>query len=1027
MNSGRSSGDRKETDLESKDRESLLRDLQAGIWSETGKSRARRADIAPEWPFPGWERYRFESYIGRGAMGVVFNVYDPVLNRAVALKVLRDNAMNNAVRFLEEARAQARVDHPNVAKVHEVGEVGGRPFLAMQLLRGRSLASIRGHLCLEERVDVVRQACDGIQSAHEKGLLHRDLKPGNIVVEKDEDGRLHAYVVDFGMALDVIQGSVLDDAGEAIQGDSRPELAGTPAYMSPEQAAGGALDCRSDVFSLGASLYFALTGKAPFSGESVKSVLDKVASCHPDPSATLDASIPSDLAAIVQKALEKNPERRYPTARALELDLKQWLEGEAVSAMAEKRAYRLTRWVKKNRWSTLVMFLLIILLGATGAWSVQVKRQSREQARFYQHFGQEAERMESSLALAETLPLHDTLSARQAIESQMQAIRDTMARFGKAAEGPGYFALGRGYLALGRLDKARVALEKSWDSGLHNTETALALGDCLARIYLAEMQGLGDGMRSLRRKELDRQLKPVLLGFLERARHSSRMESALYAQAHIAWAEGQFDKAIAKADQMRALRPWDLKPVLLKARIYYWQAAQDSPVPQFLDKAIEWIERAKSMGRSSAEVFEWEARIQMLEMRRAISTRNAFSPYLERVLAACGRTKAAHSQGHAAFEIEAQAWFSTRDQGNAWYWKNEKEEAGLPGDMQRVIDCADQALAIFPRAEAARRFKGVALWQWAVWQHNRGQDPRKKLTSAIDIFFSLLRESNTEYQLLGEIATCFAIKGDWEMGQGIAPVASYKKALEYYRQFQEERFFPAVAENMALVKIHRARFEWWQARDPMPTLCSALKDLEEARRPDDFIVDTRMAEAYLKMAEMSAWRGVPNPEALRLARERASHVLAHDPEDLRCLTVIIRADLVESFSGMGKADLDGSGVGLRNLLRAKPNFPEYQYLDAWMALERFRRAPSQQAFSAFDKKIYAALKLPNAAVELHFLAFESCRLALLKGIKGSDADFFHRRIGEHLSNAKRRNPLVAPEADRLMKSYESTLMTDGKR
>src|SRR5262249_51280705 len=152
----------------------------------------------------------------------------------------------------------ARIEHENICKVYEVGEADGHPYIAMQFISGASLKDLRNDLTLEQKVKVIKQAAEALHAAHRTGVIHRDIKPANIMIERDEDGWLHPYVMDFGLAREV------ESHGETVTG----QIMGTPAFMSPEQALGvhRQLDRRTDIYSLGATLYDLLAGQTPFSG-----------------------------------------------------------------------------------------------------------------------------------------------------------------------------------------------------------------------------------------------------------------------------------------------------------------------------------------------------------------------------------------------------------------------------------------------------------------------------------------------------------------------------------------------------------------------------------------------------------------------------------------------------------------------------------------------------------------------------------------------------------------------------------------
>lgn len=303
-------------------------------------------------------RYATAIPIGRGAMGEVAKAWDPALGRWVALKFLRHRDPELEARMVREARAQARVEHPNVCRVYEVGERNGRPFIAMQYIEGESLDRAAASLPLEAKVSLVKKAAEAVHAAHVVGLVHRDLKPGNILVEEDGQGVLQPYVLDFGIARE----------------RSLPELTmtgqvlGTPGYLAPEQARGevGGLDRRSDIYSLGVVLYELLSGERPHEGASSVEILVNLLGKEPRPLRQVLPHVPRDLESVVMRCLEVEPERRYPSARALAEDLDRFLDGEPVLARPTSLLDRLWRRARRNRLAAALVVagtLAVVALG----------------------------------------------------------------------------------------------------------------------------------------------------------------------------------------------------------------------------------------------------------------------------------------------------------------------------------------------------------------------------------------------------------------------------------------------------------------------------------------------------------------------------------------------------------------------------------------------------------------------------------------------------------------------------------------
>ncbi|HVR84383.1 MAG TPA: protein kinase, partial [Planctomycetota bacterium] len=283
-------------------------------------------------------KYSLLRVVGRGGMGVVYEAMDTALDRRVALKTMHPNsgagareARDEEERFLREAKLSATLaKHPNIVSVYEAGVIEGKRFIAMEFIRGKSLAqwAKSGSITIRQQVGVLRDVARGVHHAHKQGVIHRDLKPENILVDAENQ----PHITDFGLAKMIGQnvGLSLTAAGMAM---------GTPAFMSPEQAQGlKSIDARTDVYSLGVMLYEILTGRRPFTGETAIEILMKAAQepvprpslvVKPENHATLDAAIEN----ICLKALAKNRDERYPTAEAFADDLTRWISGEAVTAV----------------------------------------------------------------------------------------------------------------------------------------------------------------------------------------------------------------------------------------------------------------------------------------------------------------------------------------------------------------------------------------------------------------------------------------------------------------------------------------------------------------------------------------------------------------------------------------------------------------------------------------------------------------------------------------------------------------------
>ncbi|MBI2296446.1 MAG: serine/threonine protein kinase [Betaproteobacteria bacterium] len=260
-------------------------------------------------------RYRILAELGHGAMGVVYKAEDPLLNRTVAIKtiIMSADAAERAEyerRFYQEAKAAGGLNHPNVITIHDVGREGDIAYMAMELLEGVELREVmrRGPVALPLALEIAAQVADGLAFAHERGVVHRDIKPGNIMIVRDR----RAKIMDFGIARMRVS-DVRTQTGAIL---------GSPKYMSPEQVAGRPADHRSDIFSLGVVLYELAAGAPPFTAPDMAQLMHQITSTAHRPPSSVNPSVPAMLDLIIAKALEKASDARYQSAAELAADLR---------------------------------------------------------------------------------------------------------------------------------------------------------------------------------------------------------------------------------------------------------------------------------------------------------------------------------------------------------------------------------------------------------------------------------------------------------------------------------------------------------------------------------------------------------------------------------------------------------------------------------------------------------------------------------------------------------------------------------
>ncbi len=339
----------------------------------TGPATGSAAASGDLW-IPG---YTVLGELGRGGMGVVYQARHLALKRLVALKTIRAGASaEELIRFRSEAEAVARLQHPNIVQIYEVGQHAGMPFLSLEFVEGGSLARRlrESPLPIKAVGPLVETLARAVHFAHQRGIVHRDLKPGNILLvsgggvsgESSADTTDHSpltkyqpKIADFGLAKQLDT-----DSGQTRSG----AVMGTPSYMAPEQAAGQtrAIGPRTDIYALGAILYELLTGQPPFRGETTLETLEQVRSREPVPPSRLKPNVPHDLETICLKCLAKEPVRRYSSALALAQDLERFNSGESILGRREGLAARLGRKLRRNKVTAGLLLAVLLAVGAAG-------------------------------------------------------------------------------------------------------------------------------------------------------------------------------------------------------------------------------------------------------------------------------------------------------------------------------------------------------------------------------------------------------------------------------------------------------------------------------------------------------------------------------------------------------------------------------------------------------------------------------------------------------------------------------------
>jgi len=935
----------------------------------------------PGFPVSGWDRYEFVEFLGEGGMGRVFKARDARLKRFVALKFLWRDDPELIRRFSQEAQSQARIEHEHICKVFEVGEVEGHPFIAMQFIPGETLADASERMTPEQKVKVIEEIAQAVHAAHREGVIHRDLKPGNIMIERAEDGRWKPYVMDFGLAREVAAPGLTQTG----------VLMGTPEYMAPEQARGDSsqIDRRTDVYSLGATLYALLSGTPPFPSASIADALIRVLQEEPVGLKKRNPSLPADLDTIVMKCLRKLPQERYDSARALAEDLRRFLDGEPIAARPPSLRYRLAKRIEKHRPLAAVIVassLAVLVLGAIAARS---EWRARERAAVAQSLGQKIKEIESIMRVAVLLPLHDTRREKALVRRRMQEIAREMEKVGSPAQGPGHYSLGRGHLALRDFDRAREELQAAWKAGYRGPEVRLALGAALGELFRRgreEASNLANpALRQESIRQAERRYRDPALAYL-RASHDAPGLAADYVEGLIAFYEGRYPDALE-----RARRAFERSPSLYEARQLegnvdvtrateaqirgdYTAASRD------YEEAGRAFRTALEIGRSDATVHEGECNRCVSLLQMAIVRGEPAGDDFEQAISSCDRAIAADPESSTAYDRKSTAY---------WRWSELEIDRGQDptAALRSAVAAARTAIARDPRDAAAHRNLSLAYEGLAGYETSRGRDASESLKNAVRSALDGLALNPADGLLHNSLGNSYVRIGVAERARGSDPRESLRRAIVAYQKGAASALEKTTPyDNIGLTYLTIGQYEMDSGIDPRQSLARAVEFLDKSihLNPNRYV-------AYNNLG--LAWR-------IRALEEIET---GQDPRPSLARAIESLAKAIERNPGNFYAH---ANTGISWKLRAADALGRGE--DPSAALDRARRSIGD-AIRLNSSLPIVFVGSENACLEQASIELLAARWAMRVG--GSPEPFF-RKAQEFLERIDRFNP--RPEVDRDM-------------
>ena len=768
------------------------------------------------------------------------------------------------------------------------------------------------------------------------------------MVEREADGILTPVVMDFGLARESGEGHGLTETGAVM---------GTPAYMSPEQARGDtrALDRRSDVYSLGATLYDLIVGIPPFAAESIVEILIKVVGEDPLPLRARLGSIPPDLETIVMKCLNKEPNQRYDSAKALADDLARYINGEPILGRRLSLIARVQRRVRKHK--TLVgvsalfgVVVLSLLVGSLRQHFAARREQARlvERARLGQklgeRLGQEITKLEWVLRSARQLPLHDLEREKTIVRERMAQLQLDLAENGELSRGLAHYALGRGHMALHEYPQALKELRLAVQLGQETPEVHYALGFVLGKhfeqaMYEARLSGGGDWAKK-QLKEIEPKYLVPAIESLQKSR-AVKLDSPRYLEGLIAYYRRDYEAALENAGAALKQAPWIYEAHKLAGDVHLERAlqARDSGKYEEAEKefagAVKSFEAAAAIGQSDGEVYEglaesWVRQIEM-SLNRGQPTEAAYAA----AVAAADKSSVAEPRSIGGPLKKAYAALLTI--GLAY--------SGM-GSVERTKQCLSEAEFVLKNQPGNPYASDVAANCYVMLAERnlaQGQNPEPLLRTALNLLEPALQKFPNFLWGLNDLATIYMEFGTSSHTHGDPSAReAIEKALKYQAQalsldssylvaFQNSLYAWGILISMTRSEAELLKFlkdaddhfnkcikinNLWQqcynnyfqinskaayrllliGKDPQPWLIRAFDNLAITRKLGGNFLDTEQHDALTRLVEASEHmrRGEDPTSSLKKAETALAKCLALAPQDAMCQTLAVKAEWVFS-------------------------------------------------------------------------------------------------------------------------------------
>lgn len=814
----------------------------------TEKTTINYSKSSSSFPFSIDKRFKYVSHLGRGGTGLIFQAYDQQLQRHVALKFLMNPSESNRQKLVAEARAQANVEHAFICPIYEVVESQHGVYLVMQFIEGKTLQEFSPELSLEQLLSLFSKIALGLQAAHAQGLIHRDFKPGNIMINQAQG--LTPQIVDFGLAQQ-----------RKDSPKNQPNafyMAGTEGFIAPENTlkSDAKIDRRVDIYAFGATLQYCLLGSL-ISTNSDSELIHALA----------QTSLPKDIQIIIAKCMAFSPSNRYPSAKIISEELSRYLMGEPIKARPGK-GYWLQRKIKKHRWITFAISLAVV--GITAMYAKQQYQAHwqtlREQALL--QFNGQLNALENDAQLTYMSPRHNIEPKLKEWQSEAQRLTDNLANTPDNLKFATHYAIGRIYHVLGR---SALAIEHltvaATDSHLPDAPFYLALSyGALYSQELDKLRNISDQKTRLARiAQLDQKLKQPAVTLL--SQHLAAAPFQSYAYALLAYYQRDWDSALSALEQSQDLPPWFYLDDALKGDILLAKAIEMHEKDGKNAEVLPLVEQAKQHFARSISVAPSDPIIAAKPLSYGL---------FELVLLNQAGMVATAEQFRSLERDFQQALMINANNGELWQIYGEILQTFAMnlhynnGDPMPVFAQAEQHLTRAIEVGGAEDSKWFSLSRLhaSKVKHLResNQDAQQSIAQTLDALRRISPQSH-DYHYFNQFGTLNRYRAQHAVKQGQNAETYFAQAIKYYlkaNQHSPDNIGSLInaASTLRKQSEHTTPSERLQALRQAQTWLSQVVQ----KQPKHFVANYYLAVIGVDLVELSLYRQAPIDNAIPAAQ-----------------------------------------------------------------------------------------------------------------------------------------------------------------